>query len=152
MSCNVMLCITNLVFEPPRVSSRSSCPHTSWILSPSHGFTLPNANSSETTSAIGISALLSNPRGIAGEQVPLCPGVHIRDPPWPKPVSLNPNGFAATRLNVGDAGPLCGTRTPENQERVGAPQGELVLIRGGDWAVGELTGGVTGALMEPLWM
>lgn len=120
VSYHLQVATTYLFFVLPRVSSRSSDTHSSWILSPSHGLTLPiellpNANSSVTTSAIGISALLSYPAGIAGEQVPLWPGVHMRDPPLLAPVSLNPNGFAATRLNVGDVGPLCGTLTPEYQ-------------------------------------
>lgn len=52
----------NLVLELPRVSSSSSEPESSWILSPSQGFTtpplvLPNANSSDITSAMGTSAV-----------------------------------------------------------------------------------------------
>lgn len=54
---------TDLVFELPRVRSSSSDAHSSWIISPSHGFTnpvavsvplllLPNSNSSEPPSDI----------------------------------------------------------------------------------------------------
>jgi hypothetical protein len=117
----------HLVLELPSVSSRSSDPHSSWILSPSHGFTRPvalhrNANSSEI-SAMGISAVWSEPAAMAGEHVPLWPGVHMRDPPLdpppPKASSLKPNGLEATRLNVGDVGPPCGIRTPLNHSGSG---------------------------------
>jgi len=113
-----------LVLEFPSVSSRSSETHSSWILSPSHGFTspaalLPNANSAAILSAIGTSAVWSMPAGTAGEHVPLCPGVHIRDPAPDKASSLKPNGFRDTRLNVGDEGPLWGIWIPASQPESG---------------------------------
>lgn len=115
---------TNLVLEFPRVSSRSSEPHSSWIRSPSHGFTipaalLPNANSSEITSDIGISAVWSEPAAMAGEQVPLWPGVHMREPPPFVAASLKPNGLVETRLNVGELGPPWGILRPANHSGLG---------------------------------
>lgn len=174
---------TDLVFELPRVSSSSSDTHSSWILSPSHGFTnptavgvwlllLPNANSSEPTSDIWTLPWLW-PSG-TGEHVPLCPGVHILEPL----ASLyKPKGFGDTRLKVGDEGPPDGSRKPASHAASGVTwwpglggmeegkklwlepaQGgwkfgssQTVLIRG-ERAVGELSGGVTGALIDPPWM
>lgn len=124
-----------LVLGFPSVSSRSSETHSSCILSPSHGLTrpfmlLPNANSDEIASDIGTSAVWSNPAVMAGEQVPLWPGVHILEP-VAESASLNANGFDATRLNVGDDGPSWGVWTPESHpESVG-------VWRPGLWGVEE---------------
>ena len=74
---------------------------------------------------------------VAGEQVPLWPGVHILDEPLP-------NGFAAeTRLNVDEDCPLCSPASWRPESQSGPQRG----VR----AVGELRGGVTGALIDPLW-
>jgi len=105
-----------LVLELPRVSSSSSDPHSSCILSPSHGFTnppagrlplllLPNANSSVAQSDMWTS-LGSGPPGMVGEHIPLWPGVHIlEDPSLAIPPLWNLNGLDETRLKVGDEGP-----------------------------------------------
>lgn len=100
----------------------------------------------------------------------------MRDPPPAKASSLNPNGFKATRLNVGEVGPW-GIRSPANHSGSGTIRrpglggvedgrkgyccpphpgradwsSQSVFIRG-VLAVGELNGGVTGALIEPPWM
>ena len=104
---------------------------------------------------------------MAGEHAPLCPGVHIRDPP---------NGLGETRLNVGEFGLPWGSLIPANHSGStawrpglgGVEEGRKEysfplhpgrvdcssqpdLIRGVR-EVGELNGGVTGALMEPLCM
>lgn len=171
----------NLVFELPRVSSRSSDADSSWILSPSHGFTgpallLPNVNSSDIAWQIGISPVRSEPTAMAGEQVPLWPGVQTRDPPPAAKLASppNPNGLDETRLMVGEVEPVWGTRSPANHSGSGRTwrpglggveeerrdwffpfQGkqkdwscQLRLARG-LWQLGELRGGVTGALIEP---
>lgn len=114
--------------------------------------------------------------GIAGEHVPLCPGVHILDELLPTRIaSLKTlNGFDDTRLNVGDDGLVDDIWIPANHAGSGSivrpglggveftTQGlfepvhvgwtfdssQSVFMRGVR-AVGELNGGVTGALMEP---
>ena len=98
-----MIVKANLALELPSVSSRSSDPVSSWMISPSHAFTiplalLPNANSSGITCGIGTSAL------IEGEHVPLCPGVTMSEPPPETVPSRNSNGLGDTRLNVGEVG------------------------------------------------
>lgn len=170
-SFNESVKVMYLDFELPRVSSRSSEPHSSCIISPSQGFTrlvalLPNANSFGITWDIGISAVSAT----TGEHVPLCPGVHMRDPLRVKSSILKPNGFEETRLNVGEVDPLWGTWVPAYHFESGSiwrpglggvdkgrngphprwakEPSKSVLIRGVR-AVGELEGGVTGALMEP---
>ncbi|KAM1953115.1 hypothetical protein ACFX15_007510 [Malus domestica] len=100
----------------------------------------------------------------------------MRDPPPAKTSSLNPNGFKETRLNVGEFGPQ-GTGIPANHSGSGTicrpglggvedgMKGNCCLAQpgGAHWssqstlilgvlAVGELNGGVTGALIEPPWM
>lgn len=77
---------------------------------------LPNANSSEITSAIGTYELT----GIAGEQVPLCAGVvRMLELSCLNVSNLKPNGLAEIRLNVGDVGPPSGICIPENHAESG---------------------------------
>jgi hypothetical protein len=116
--------------------------------------------------------------GITGEHVPLCPGVHILDEPLPGAgiASLKTlNGLDDMRLKVGDEGLVEEIWMPASHGagsgtiwRPGlggveftthgllepchggwiADSSQSVFMRGVR-AVGELSGGVTGALMEP---
>jgi len=116
--------------------------------------------------------------GIAGEHVPLCPGVHILDELPTGIDSLKTlNGLVDTRLNVGEFGLVDEIWIPASHAGSGAIDlpglgGVELTIEGlfapchGGWmadssqsvfirgvrADGELSGGVTGALMEPPWI
>lgn len=82
---------------------------------------LPNANSAAMLpSDMGTSAVWSAPAATAGEQVPLCPGVHILEPAPDNASSLTPNGFLETRLKVGEEGPLCGICSPASHPESGS--------------------------------
>jgi hypothetical protein len=117
--------------------------------------------------------------GIAGEQVPLCPGVHILDDGLPTGIdSLKTlNGLVDTRLKVGEFGLVDEIWMPASHAGSGAmfrpglggveftivglfapchggwtvASSQSVFIRGVR-ADGELRGGVTGALIEPPWI
>jgi len=116
--------------------------------------------------------------GITGEHVPLWPGVHIRDELPAGIASLKTlNGLEDMRLNVGDEGLVEEIWIPASHAGSGTicrpglggveltTQGlfepchggwiidssQSVFIRGVR-AVGELSGGVTGALIEPPWI
>ena len=119
--------------------------------------------------------------GIAGEQAPLCPGVHILIDESPPPTGMDslktPNGLVETRLKVGEFGLVDEIWMPASHAGSGAmgrpglggveftivgllapchggwtaASSQSVFIRGVR-ADGELRGGVTGALIEPPWI
>jgi hypothetical protein len=118
--------------------------------------------------------------GITGEHVPLCPGVHILDEPLPGAgiASLKTlNGLDDMRLKVGDEGLVDEIWIPASHAGSGTiclpglggveltthglfepchggwitGSSQSVFMRGVR-AVGELSGGVTGALIEPPWI